>query len=184
MPQELYLKSEGDFEVIVSKPKAGWLGQSKEKGTPYVLLQLTVDNDPEEDGKQIQWHGYLSDKAISNTIDTLVACFNFDGDLNSLYAGGQTLEGLRCKIVVEQEEYEGKSRYKVKWMNPIDYVHAPKSIAPETAKMLIAGLNGKTKAAALEAKANQGKVEEKARARLPLAPASAFSASEEDDVPF
>lgn len=174
MPQEMYLKTAGEFEAVVAKPQSGWLGQSKEKGTPYVHLQLIVTDD-DEDGKTIPWYGYLSDKAIERTIETLVACFNFDGDLTSLYAEAQTFEGMKVNIVVEEESYEGKARFKVKWMNPAGYVHAAQSLAPETAKMLIAGLGNKTKAAALDAKSRLGRPKEVAAPKI---------ADMEDDVPF
>lgn len=188
MPNE-YLKSEGEFLAEASKPQGGWLGRSKEKQTPYIQVNFTVVDDVEESGKEIAWFGYLSDKAIERTIDTLVQCFGFDGDLNSLHAGKSSFDGMRARISCEAEEYEGKRRVKVKWLNPVDYERPP-SISDDEAKMLIAGLGKKVAQAAVKSRT------ERAANAAPMAKAAAkptpkpaketapVVAGPEDDVPF
>lgn len=177
MPGE-YLKSEGDFLVVAEKPNSGWLGQSKEKKTPYIQIRFRVE-DGADQGKEITWFGYLSDKAIENTADTLAKVFGFNGDLNALYAGKQTLEGMQARITVEAEEYEGKQRFKVKWLNPADY-DGPPAIDDDTAKALIAGLNKRMMGAAKLASAAAPAPPAKHRSQG--APPAAQDPG--DDVPF
>lgn len=181
MPGE-YLQAEGDFLVEARKPKSGWLGKSKEKQTPYIQIGFTVLEDVVNEGAEITWFGYLSDKAIERTIDTLVAAFGFDGDLSGLVAGKTSFEGMRARITVEAEEYEGKKRYKVRWLNPEHY-DGPPSLSEEEAKMLVAGLQKKTLAAAKKAASEQKEVV-KASAKPPSKKEPAPVGPPEDDVPF
>ena len=72
--------------------------------------------------EQLNWVGWLSAAAIENTMDTLTNVLGFNGD-DTTDANGQltnphALAYLQdVKIVVEMEEYEGKSRAKIKWVN-------------------------------------------------------------------
>jgi hypothetical protein len=147
-----YLKSEGTFECVVSKPESGWFGESGQKKTPYVRLDLTVENDPEESGKIAQWYGYLSDKAIDGTITRLTEAFGFDGDLNALNSGASTFDGMKCQITTELESYEGKDRLKVKWLNPFGYSKTSEPMDKSSLASLLSRLNGKAKSAAIAAK--------------------------------
>lgn len=148
-----YLATAGQFNGLVHKPEAGWFGESGVKKTPYIRLDLEVMDDPEETGKRISWYGYLSDKALDNTIQKLVDAFDFSGDLNALYTGQDTLAGKLCQFTTEFEEYDGKDRLKVKWLNPIGYAKPPQpSMDGKALSSLLARINGKSKAAALAAK--------------------------------
>ncbi len=114
-----YINSEGSFDAVVTKPTAGWIGESEEKGTPFVRIPVQVTDDGPEKGAGAVWTGYLSNAAFDNTIKRLVEVFGFDGDLASLATGRQTFEGKPCNVSVEAEDYNGKRRFKVKWLNAI-----------------------------------------------------------------
>lgn len=178
-----YLKNEGNFEAVAFKPDSGWLAKSKEKGTPSIRIGLRVVNDVADDGKIIFWDGWLSDKAMPVTMRALVEAFNFDGDLSSLVNGGFTFEDLPCAFYAESEEYDGKSRIKVKWLNPRDG-WAVKELPEEDAKAIVALFGSKTRMAAVEAKAEMNNpVKETARPKS--TPAKAVAVPDgEDDVPF
>lgn len=177
MPGE-YLQSSGEYLVVASKPTTGWFGQSKEKQTPYIQIRFTVEEGVDE-GKEITWFGYLSEKAIYRTIEVLVAAFGFSGNLNDLYTGKITFDGMQARITTEIETYAGKDRCKVKWLNPAAY-SGPPAIDDSTAKMLIAGLNNRAMAAAAAARASG--LEPKNGG--PSSVAKVSGESPEDDVPF
>ena len=166
-----YLKTEGQFKAEAFKPDNGWLMRSKDKGTPYVQVGLRVVDDVEENDKVAFWAGWLSDKAIENTIQTLVDCFGFNGDLNGLHSGAQSFDGMACEFTAEFEEYNGKTRLKVKWLNAAGRSRSAPALADDDAKAILAAVGKKAKAIAVEAKAAAPKAAEK-----PAGP--------EDDVPF
>ena len=112
-----YINSEGSFECVVTEPSAGWIGESEEKGTPFIRVPIQVTGDGPEKGAGAVWQGWLSNAAFENTIKRLVEVFGFNGDLASLATGKQTLTGKPCSITTEFETYEGKKRCKIKWLN-------------------------------------------------------------------
>ncbi len=111
------LRVAGTFEANVAPTEAGWIGESKEKGTPFVRIPLIV-SEGSEIGKYAVWYGYLSDAAFERTIEVLVKAFGFNGDLEGLYSGKISFVGDPCQIVTELESYQGKERCKVRWLNP------------------------------------------------------------------
>lgn len=114
-----YINSEGSFDCIVTEPSAGWIGESEEKETPFVRIPVVVTDDGQEKGAGAVWQGWLSQGAFDNTIKRLVEVFGFNGDLASLATGKQTFKDKPCSITTEFEEYNGKKRCKVKWLNAL-----------------------------------------------------------------
>lgn len=170
-----YLSTAGEFNCLVHKPESGWFGESGVKKTPYVRLDLEVVDDPEESGSRITWYGYLSEKALEHTVAKLTETFDFNGDLNALYTGTETFDGKMCQITTEFEEYDGKDRLKVKWLNPPGYARqAQPSMDEKSLGSLLARINGKSKAAALAAKS----------VTKPSAKPVAAAKENGDDVPF
>lgn len=90
------------------------LGKSK-TGTPHIAVLFEDDA-----GDRITWYGYLTDKAIERTVESLqVLGWNpaaSGGDIETLN-GTDLLVGNQAEIVVEMEEYEGKPSPKVRWVN-------------------------------------------------------------------
>lgn len=86
------------------------LGQS-EKGTPFLALICKT-----EQGEELTAYLYLSDAAVERTVKTLREVFGFDNNFETVVA---QVTGKECSIVVEAEEYEGKTRMKVKWVNAV-----------------------------------------------------------------
>lgn len=109
------------------------LGQS-EKGTPFLALLCKT-----EQGDELTAYLYLSDAAVERTIKTLREVFAFDNNFESVV---QQVTGKPCSIVVEAEEYEGKTRMKVKWVNSV----GGSSAKPlENSATLLAQLSAKAK---------------------------------------
>lgn len=184
-----WIDCEGTFTAKVLKPSGGWFHESTTNKTPYIAVYLEVVGDSVDAGKIAKWTGYLSEKALPNTMRTLHFCFGFNGELADLNEGKITFEGMEVSMVVEPETYNEKTRYKVKWLNPVGYQPAAVGMTPESVKVLVGALSSKAKVACLEA-AKEAEEEgfkvprnghtkpAASRGRKP-APASA-----EDDVPF
>jgi hypothetical protein len=68
----------------------------------------------EDAGRNITWYGYFSDASKERTIEALRYC-GWKGDdisdMSSINGEGE------ASIVIEHEEYEGKTRAKVQWVN-------------------------------------------------------------------
>ena len=110
------------------------LGQSAEKGTPYVSILFET-----EQGEDLTAFLYLSDAALERTVRTLREVFGFNDDFGTVK---EQVTGKQASIVVEAEEYEGKSRMKVKWINTV----GGSSGKPlENAGTLLAQLSAKAK---------------------------------------
>lgn len=78
-------------------------------GTPFLRLDINTN-----DGESISGWLYLSEKALPNSVRTLRDAFGFDGNFETVI---EQVAGKPCSITCESEEYEGKERIRVKWIN-------------------------------------------------------------------
>lgn len=188
MSDSKYVDRAGDYLCRVKRPGNGWFGEAGDNQTPFIRIPCFVIEDGDQDGNEIVYQGWLSDKAFDRTIETLVKAFpDWDGDLEALQAGEFTFEGLECQIVAESEQYEGKSRVKAKWLNPAGGGEAKQMDGAKVAS-LISRLGRKSKAIAKQAAGGA------APAPRPAARAAATpdrppvqgpaGAVDDDDIPF
>lgn len=63
----------------------------------------------------IMWYGYFSPAAMPYTLERLKTCGLPDNNLIK----ADEMVGTEVDIIVEHEEYDGKTRLKVQWINPI-----------------------------------------------------------------
>ena len=162
------IKNPGRYTATVETAE---LGQSEAKGTPYLSLLCKT-----AEGEELTAYLYLSDAAFERTTKTLREVFGFDNNFETVVA---QVTGKECSIVVEAEEFEGKTRMKVKWVNTVGG-SAGKPL--ENAGTLLAQLSAKAKRipSAAPAAARTAPV-----AARPARPAPApKAAAPEDDVPF
>jgi hypothetical protein len=144
-----YLKTEGRFDGVAFKPEGGWFFQTP-SGKWGLHVGLRVTDDVSEEGKCITWTGWLSDKAMPFTIKTLREAFGFNGDLNALQDGKVTFADMPCSFTTANEDYNGKTNLKVKWLNPINKQSSTPALASDEVKAFIATINAKAKAMAAD----------------------------------
>ena len=95
----------GTYRAIAMSAQLGKAGT----GTPQVAIAFQT-----EDGQHITAFCYLSEKAADRTMESLRLCGWEGDDVRDLSGVNGTCE---VDIVVEEEEYEGNMRCKVKWIN-------------------------------------------------------------------
>lgn len=88
------------------------LGESK-SGVEQVAVDCSLLDENDAENARITWYGYFSEKAWERTVESL-RLFGWTG------ADPTDLTGLDknvVELVVEHEEWEGKTRAKAKWVN-------------------------------------------------------------------
>lgn len=148
---------EGTFQGVVTEPIYGWLGASK-NGTVFIRVPVTIATEGEQKGKTIDWYGYLSERASERTIEILESCFGTDWDWSSINWTNTPVE-----IVVEADEYNGKTSYKAKWLNNPSADRTTGNKSPEEIELLKVEAKTKSKIIAKELAASMPR-----RAGLPI----------------
>ena len=185
-----YVDQAGRYTCVVKKPNNGWFGEAGEKQTPFLRIPCVVQGGPQA-GREITYSAWLSDAAFDRSITTLSEAFGWDGNLVALEGGQFSFAGLQCEISAEAEAYNGETRVKAKWLNPVGGGGGEK-LAAEKVSGLIARLGSKAKAIAKATGAVAAKpvapaaVAPAAGAPAAVAPAAgdAIAAVEGDDIPF
>jgi len=99
----------GTFPCEVEKPSS-WFEEGP-SGVILIHLPLRVA-EGRSFGKKVYWFGYLSERAIANTIADLCKAFpDWDGDLSALVSGAYSFAGKPCEIVVEEFTFEGSPHF-------------------------------------------------------------------------
>ncbi len=94
-----------------AKAVAGALGYTKDHN-PQVAVELHV-LDESFAGESITWFGYFTEKSQERTLESLRILGWKTDDLSDLSG----ITDNEVKIVVEEDEYMGEVRLKVKWIN-------------------------------------------------------------------
>lgn len=88
------------------------LGETK-GGKEQVAVEFELLTDDLTPGQRITWFGYFTEKTTARTIESLRICGWTGSDLTDLEGIGAN----EVELVVENEEWEGKTRAKVQWVN-------------------------------------------------------------------
>lgn len=99
------------------------LAKAKNKGTPSVKFKFKLlfnTNDPEQktDGRIVYADLWITFKTIKKTLETLNTVFGWKGH-NITDFMEPILYGKKCQLVCEEEEYKGKVRLNVKFINKL-----------------------------------------------------------------
>jgi len=153
--------------------------ESKEKKTPGVEICFKFTEPTTGGTEQLNWIGWLSEKAIHRTMETLVNVLGYNGSLDTDASGNYSDEKVldfkrEVKLVVEVEEGEdGKEYHQIRWVNTLGGSQF-EAIEPKVVKAKLAQIG--FKAAFLAAKSkSSAPVAKKAAAPAPV---------QEDDVPY
>ena len=129
--EKQYVNKAGKYLCVVKDPGQGWIDSTK-SGTPYVRIPLLIEDETsDQHGREIVWNGYFSEKAAGRTMDVLGDLFGNDWTDDDLYLGRVKWAGTKARVTVEEEEYEGKTRFKARWLNP-----ARGNVKPETVEKI------------------------------------------------
>lgn len=135
------------------------LGESAAKSTPYIELYFKIIGG-ENEGGEVRWTSYFTDKAASRTIEALQIA-GWQGDDVGEFADGK-LHGLDqndVEIVVELEEYEKDDERKVaprvQWVNRLSTTYL--SVKNAMSKDAAAAFGDRMRGLVLKMKAKQEK---------------------------
>jgi hypothetical protein len=126
---------EGTFSAVA---RGGTLSESENKKTPQVVVSFEITT-AEHAGTTINWFGFLTDKTTERTIESLRYAGWKGSDLSDLSDLSKSDTPV-VELVIEHEEYEGKTRPKVQWVNRVG--RAGKALPAEQAKTLAARMRG------------------------------------------
>lgn len=161
--------------IYEAKAKTWGLGTAGQKATPEVAVEFGIIT-PGADVQAITWHGYLTDAALERTVESLRHCGWKGDDVSDGLPGLDTNE---VSLVIEDEEYEGRTYPKVQFVNRKGGLALKAPMAQDQAKAFGASLKDKIRA--IEA----AKGSKPASSSTPSAPPSNGSAPiKEADVPF
>lgn len=108
-------------------------GRSPKKGTPGIDVNFQILSGDSE-GETIRWTGYLTGKTAERTITALRTCGWVGKDLRRLTVDGFGSEEVEIVIGIEENRENGKSYFRVQWVNPLSNLEVLDDAA-------IAGLN-------------------------------------------
>lgn len=97
-----------------ARPVSAALGYTMNGNEQIAVTFETLDPA----GERVTWYGYFTEKSSDRTLQSLRYC-GWRGNYLADFYGEQLPEGFdqEVDIVVEQEEYQGKTYTKVAWVN-------------------------------------------------------------------
>lgn len=101
---------EGNYRARVKSADFGFTS----KGTEQVQVVFDI-LDPDYDGQTVIWWGYFSEKTAERTMQSLRYCGWKGDDVTNLTG----INDNEVEIVVEHNEYNGKTNARVAWVNRI-----------------------------------------------------------------
>lgn len=117
---------------------SGGLGYTN-GGAPQVAVELQIVEDGEFNGETITWFGYFTEDTEDRTMESLRILGWKGDDLSNLEGVGDN----DVRIVIEEEEYQGQVRSKVKWINKIGGLALKTPMTAQQAKAFAAQMKGK-----------------------------------------
>lgn len=115
------------------------LGEAK-TGTVCVGVEFEFTGSDGQNHR-LPWYGYFTEKTEERTIESLRFCGWTGNDLADLSEIGQ--RDVKVSIVVENEEYEGKTRPKVQWVNRSGGLNLSNPLDETKRKAFAARMKGK-----------------------------------------
>ena len=124
-------------KFIAEVEQAGMIPDKNMKPQPFIQFKT-------EEG-MITWFGSLnSEKSQEIAVKAAITAGFVGNDWDDFSKGKETFDGRKVMITCEEETYEGKTRLKVKWINPISNFESM-SASEVKAKVSSAALFAETK---------------------------------------
>jgi hypothetical protein len=175
----------GRYICEVTEPSNGWFGEAGEKATPFIRIPLIVKEGAYQ-GQEVTYRAWINDKSAKRTIDNLKDVFQWNGDIVALAQGDSPFVGMPCSIVTEEEEYEGKVRVAIKWLNkaegPDKIMDANRAL--QLAQSLASRIGGQPRPAEQREARPKAAYGAPPPATRPRPPADPDLDAPEDDIPF
>lgn len=177
MPQNLI--PVGTWPVTIVET---YLGKSSQKQTPFIAIVV----EDEHGGRLTHW-AYLSDAAVQYTVELLEGLgWDTLADDFQIAALDRTdrLVGKIAEVVVHDEEYDGKVRRKIKYLNAPGGAAGPDAMETTEAKALSAKLRQTiiAKRGGVAPSASRGPAKPATPPRSTAAPAAAPAARPSGDT--
>ena len=103
---------EGDYFAIAIAPL--YSGDSNKKGTPYVSTTFRIEQDGDQKGAMLDWHGWLTDATRDRVVTSLTLC-GFDG------VDPASVMKNKIKIVIKHEPVPDSNpprmEARIAWIN-------------------------------------------------------------------
>lgn len=148
----------GTFKAKGMSAALGYTSSDKEQ----VAVELRI-LDEEFLGDTITWYGYFTDGTTERTLESLRLLGWAGDDLFDLSGIGST----EVRIVIEEDEYEGKVRLKVRWVNAIGGLGLAKPMNEAQSRAFAARMKGSVLAHNKKADAGTGQRASSGRAAGP-----------------
>lgn len=113
------------------------LGHSK-NGNEQVAVLFEITQG-EHAGKSVTWFGSFTDATTERTLDSLRHC-GWTGDN---FAELNGLDANEVEIVVDEDDYEGKRRTKVQWVNRPSRLAMREQMSAQQASAFAAKMRGR-----------------------------------------
>lgn len=116
----------------------GMSGSGENAKEQIVVLFQIVGG--ECDGRSITWYGFFTDKTVDRTLDSLRHC-GWQGDNIGDLTG---LDANEVEIVIVEDEYKGRTKLKVAWVNRPTALALNRQMTPADVQAFAARLRGCT----------------------------------------
>ena len=149
------IQTEGKFPCVVTDAML----TTSSGGHPQIALVVEVDDESSDEHKHaITWYGSFSPAAIGYTVEALVKACGYSGNGADLWQFLDEVRGKRVQIVTAFDTYQGKTRFKVKWLNPL--TSAPSEGEQQKLAAMLAGAIDQYRSGKVTAKADPASQDE------------------------
>lgn len=149
-----------------AKATMGELGYAN-SGTEQIVVQFEILEGADA-GRTMTWWGYFTPKTADNTLKSLLLC-GWDGDDISVLKG---LGNTEVRLTIEDEDYNGEKRQRIRWINPASGPAVKKPMAKGEKAAFAAKMKGLTLSIQSQEPAP------------PTPPTPPPAADGDDDIPF
>lgn len=150
-----------------------WAFGLSQNGNEQIAVMFALVGG-EHDGQTITWFGHFTDKTLERTLDSL----RHMGWQSDNIAELDDLGTNEVEIVIDEEEYDGKVRSKVRWVNGPSRLALKDQMNRSQVEAFAARLRGKTVAHKQKNGAGTASRERAASAAFSPMPDT------DDDIPF